>query len=480
MKRFALLALTVVATAANAQFVPGNLAVCIVGDGSVALSGQTAYPVSIRQYTTAGAQVGSDVNLPATTSGAQRTLTSQTDETNEAGLTVSVDGRYLMVVGYNVPVFTAGAGFFADRTLARVSSFQGVDTVTGLPWSEAGGDSVRTLYSLDGNNFWVASGSAGIDYIPYGQTSGSVEIVGNFTSTRFLTSYAGNFYYTSSDDNAGLSNSFYKVAGNPTTGPATPTLEFALNPSPRGFAFASPTTLYLASSTGSAGLVKYQLISGSWVEQYRTAAITGGLNAIVLLNGKIYATKSNGENILEITDTGSGFTSNVIATAPLDRTFKGLSVTPATTRPITGQINLLDWTASTDGRTAVVELTAPGSGTVLETTVVALDSTGAYSVATALAPGSYDLYAKSSHWLRKKVAITLTGSGASGVNASLINGDCDGDNEVGIGDYSILSVAYNTSLGDPNFDASADLNGDDSVDIADYALLSGNYGLIGD
>ena len=66
------------------------------------------------------------------------------------------------------------------------------------------------------------------------------------------------------------------------------------------------------------------------------------------------------------------------------------------------------------------------------------------------------------------------------MNFSLTNGDSDGDNEVGIGDYAVLSSAYNSSNGDPNWDATADLNGDDAVDIADYAILSANYGLAGD
>lgn len=63
---------------------------------------------------------------------------------------------------------------------------------------------------------------------------------------------------------------------------------------------------------------------------------------------------------------------------------------------------------------------------------------------------------------------------------SLRNGDVDGDNEVGIGDYASLSFSYGAVPGDLNYIEEADLNGDESVDIADYAILSANYGQVGD
>ncbi|MBX7135426.1 MAG: hypothetical protein K1X67_22385 [Fimbriimonadaceae bacterium] len=74
-------------------------------------------------------------------------------------------------------------------------------------------------------------------------------------------------------------------------------------------------------------------------------------------------------------------------------------------------------------------------------------------------------------------------SGAKSVTSldfSLTNGDVDGDNEVGIGDYAQLSYAYGSGPGDLNYIEEADLNGDESVDIADYAILSANYGEVGD
>lgn len=479
MKKLLCLAAAATGAAASAQWTPGNLIVAIVGDGSTALFNQTAYPVNLRQYSTAGVQIGADLPLPTTAAGTNRALTSQSDETSEAGLQLSEDGRYILVGGYDAPILSSSPGLAADRTVARVPSFGTIDSSTGLPFAEAGGDSCRTVYSVDGNAYWVASGSAGIDYLPYGVLGGSTEVVGNFSSARFLTAFGGNFYYSSSDDNLGFDNTLYRVDGKPTSGPVAPAIELVQNPSPRAFLFDSPTVLYMASSTASAGLIKYQLIAGTWVEQYRSAGVTGGINGLVKLGTKLYATRSNGQTLLEITDSGTGFSSVVIATAGSDRLFRGLSVSPIVTRPIRGRVTLEAWIPTPFRRRVTVEV-APSGGAVAETTTAILDANGDYVVATALPPGNYDVYIKDTHWLRRKVSIALAGTGVNGVNALLLNGDVDGDNEVTIGDYSQLSAAFGSEPGDPNWNAEADLNGDDTVDIGDYAILSTNFGQVGD
>ena len=105
---------------------------------------------------------------------------------------------------------------------------------------------------------------------------------------------------------------------------------------------------------------------------------------------------------------------------------------------------------------------------------------GEFAVPGPNTPGNYDLSVKPLSMLRRTVSIDTSAGGASGVGLALTNGDIDGDNEVAIGDYSVLSSVYGTSEGDPNWDASADLNDDLAVDIGDYSVLSANYGTIGD
>lgn len=120
-------------------------------------------------------------------------------------------------------------------------------------------------------------------------------------------------------------------------------------------------------------------------------------------------------------------------------------------------------------------------GTVVHTARVEVDDAGNYATQNLPATaGSYVVSVKTGSWLRDTSSAVDTSVGASGVNLSLINGDIDDDNEVGIGDYAVLSSTYGSVPGDVNWSAAADLNGDESVDIGDYAILSANYGLIGD
>jgi len=150
--------------------------------------------------------------------------------------------------------------------------------------------------------------------------------------------------------------------------------------------------------------------------------------------------------------------------------------------PVTvgGTVTLNDYSGTTAGRQAVVQIYEIGSSTPLEAITVPLDSAGAFSFPT-IRQGNYAMSVKASHWLRDRYEYVIIGpEGVSGLPFTLINGDCDGDNEIGIGDYAILSAAYNSVPGDTSWEPEADLNGDESVDIADYAILSANYGLAGD
>lgn len=102
------------------------------------------------------------------------------------------------------------------------------------------------------------------------------------------------------------------------------------------------------------------------------------------------------------------------------------------------------------------------------------------SFATSLR-GVFDLRYKSMHTLTRLVAgVTIGDLGAVVGSLTLVNGDVDGDNEVSIGDYAILSFAFGTSPGDPNWVESADLTDDESVDIGDFAVLSANFGMVGE
>jgi len=86
---------------------------------------------------------------------------------------------------------------------------------------------------------------------------------------------------------------------------------------------------------------------------------------------------------------------------------------------------------------------------------------------------------KVSHWLAKAIPVN-TATGNPNLSVSLINGDCDGDNEITIFDYIEISNAFDTEPTASNWNPNADLDGDRAVTIFDYIILSQNFGLQGD
>ncbi|MBX7135910.1 MAG: hypothetical protein K1X67_24845 [Fimbriimonadaceae bacterium] len=142
---------------------------------------------------------------------------------------------------------------------------------------------------------------------------------------------------------------------------------------------------------------------------------------------------------------------------------------------ITGTVSLGDWVGAVAGQQVTFEVMDTGTSTVQTTATATLGVGGTYSMNPNVPIGTYDVYVKASHWLRKaRTTLSLTAGGVTGIGFTVTNGDIDGDNEVGIGDYGILSVQYGTT------NPQSDLNGDGEVDIADYSILSTHYGQVGD
>ncbi|MBX7131807.1 MAG: hypothetical protein K1X67_03920 [Fimbriimonadaceae bacterium] len=147
---------------------------------------------------------------------------------------------------------------------------------------------------------------------------------------------------------------------------------------------------------------------------------------------------------------------------------------------LNGTVEVGEYGAPLNTVSGVVEVRNLGNPTPIESHPVQLTVDGTFAVQTNVQSGNYDVAFKGSHWLRdttSPVAFTATGASAA---FSIINGDIDEDNEVGIGDYAILSFSYGSVPGDGNWNPAADLEGDGEVSIGDYAILSANYGLAGD
>lgn len=142
---------------------------------------------------------------------------------------------------------------------------------------------------------------------------------------------------------------------------------------------------------------------------------------------------------------------------------------------LTGTVNLNDVNNQSGRPVAWTLYPVAGTTSVASGTVTA----GAVSLSPNVPVGNYRLLVKGPTHLAKLIPVSVGTSTTIGTVA-LVNGDVNGDNEVGAADFSALAAAYDAVLGDPGFSASADLNKDDEVGAADFSILAASYDETGD
>jgi hypothetical protein len=124
------------------------------------------------------------------------------------------------------------------------------------------------------------------------------------------------------------------------------------------------------------------------------------------------------------------------------------------------------------GQTANLELREPGTTTVLFSYPIVLDASGGYQVAE-VPSGTYDLALKFPHFLRSVIPSKLITTGSNNADFVQINGDANGDNEVGPDDVTAVLNAFGKA------NQPADLNGSGKVDIYDLNVALINCGQSG-
>ncbi|MET0395153.1 MAG: T9SS type A sorting domain-containing protein [Chitinophagaceae bacterium] len=248
-----------------APFTPGNIVVYRAGDG-VALMNGNASKVFLDEYTTAGSLVQS-ILLPGL---GKKVTMGGNNFFNDGLLTLSGNGRYLVVPGYNATLGTDPYSGAAQRSIGLVD-FKGLTTsVTVMPnpdfWPNSG------AASNDGSSIWFA-GSDGIEYTPVNGTSSTRIIDYGYSSfTNYVYISKGQLYIghaLSGDNRLGKLGNGLPSAPNqvftefPGTGSINP-LQFELadlDPNLPG-----NDVLYVASQQNSGGgIKKYSLVSGTWV-----------------------------------------------------------------------------------------------------------------------------------------------------------------------------------------------------------------------
>lgn len=157
-----------------------------------------------------------------------------------------------------------------------------------------------------------------------------------------------------------------------------------------------------------------------------------------------------------------------------------VSIEPRTeSAPLAGSMTLESITPSKVlGTRATVMLKLGGQVVELQRTM--LGNNGNFFATTSLR-GTYEVAVKAPTWLSKSLGVIGIGdAGAFGLNATLHNGDCDGNNIVNTDDYLILSNAFDSSTGDPTYNLRADLNQDGIVNTDDYLVLNESFDQVGE
>ena len=127
-----------------------------------------------------------------------------------------------------------------------------------------------------------------------------------------------------------------------------------------------------------------------------------------------------------------------------------------------------------------VDIRNPGTTTVVESHPISVHNGSTFSFSTTL-QGNYDLAFKGAPFMRKVLAnVNISTTGASGLTPSLKNGDCDGSNVVGTGDYNALRAAWGSVPGSSNWNVACDLDGNGAIGTGDFNIMRSNWGSIGD
>jgi len=140
-------------------------------------------------------------------------------------------------------------------------------------------------------------------------------------------------------------------------------------------------------------------------------------------------------------------------------------------------LRLGDWTAAVAGVPVTVRLSPVEGGEIVERSA-ALDAQGRFEVDSPLS-GPVRVRVKAPTWLAESRSVVVGPTGAAFGEATLRNGDVDGDDVVTVFDFDRLSRAFDAATGDPAWDAAADLDGDGAVTVFDFDILSRNFDGVG-
>jgi hypothetical protein len=344
--------------ASDAGPVIQDVVVYRVGDGTAGLL-NTGDPVFVDEFNpTTGVRVKSTA-MPTVTNGSNHRLIASGTATSEGLMTTSVDGRYVVLTGYDSPIpFVAADGGIsgvagttsaqAARVVGRLDAAGNVDTTTALT-DFVSGNNPRGVVTMNGTTFWVAGAADSVHLAALGSST-STALATNFTNLRAINIFGGQLYVSSSSGALRLGT---VGTGVPTTSGQTITQlpGFPTAGSPYSFFFADLDgnpgldTVYVADDTNGTpgGLTKYALVGGSWTAKGTVGAAADAYRGVTgVVSGTsvtLYAVRKGGSaaagggELVTIVDA-SGYngafagTPSLLAAAATDTAFRGVALAP--------------------------------------------------------------------------------------------------------------------------------------------------------
>lgn len=320
-------------------YTPGDLVVSQIGDGSAALS-SAATTVILQEYSFGSSSLINPLTLNSGASGTR--LTNSGSATSEGQISLSADGRYIGIGGYDALAGTASiAGSSAPRSTNLVDMNQNV--IAGSYTDAYSANNIRGVVSADGSQVWMSGANQGIRYGT--GTSPSTLVSSTSTNNRAIEIVSGSVMFSSGAGTRGI----YTLGGEPTNTGNAATLLFATgaSSSPYGFYMPNSSTVYVADDSGNAtgGIQKWVLNGTVWSQAFIIGTGTTNIGARGLTgtvdgsgNVLLYATTAEGSanRLISVADTLSNTTTapttiNTLATAGTNTIFRGVALTPVPT-----------------------------------------------------------------------------------------------------------------------------------------------------
>ena len=332
---------------------PTEFTVLRLGSGAAALNNDATAGFLERRQIANGTIVGTPLALPTAVNGANRQLTFSGVASVEGQLTRSTSGKYLVVAGYAANPGTVNVSTSAsatnNRVIGRIDAAGTINTTTAF--NAFTGSGVRGAASTDGTMLWVSS-DLGIGYTTLGSTAAPTIL--NTSNVRALQIFGQN-NVAQLFVSGGASGTYgVNIVGTGTPNAAgttvTPLAGFTAANSPSSYDYVgfdrdangSIDQLYVADDrtvTGG-GVQRWKFGGATWaLEGTISTGATTGARAVAgyVVNNTVTLVVTTSElgntapRVLRITDAGgatSAATSQVLATAANNTTYRGIALAP--------------------------------------------------------------------------------------------------------------------------------------------------------